>query len=91
MKFPHRRTETLLTRPQPDAYGLLVAAATVFDDHAARATRSLLHAHDVRTTTATDPTHRPLRWRHHRLHRLHILVFPEDVLRAYEVLSRHTN
>ncbi|WP_433561358.1 hypothetical protein ACQP1O_27635 [Nocardia sp. CA-151230] len=91
MRFPHRHTGALLTRPQPDAYGLLVAAATVFDDQAAQATRNLLYAHGVQTTTATDPTHRTLRWHHHRLHRRHILVFPEDALRAYEVLSRHTN
>jgi hypothetical protein len=88
MKLLPRHTDPLLARPRPGQYGLLVAAATVFDDHAADTTRNLLHAYGIRTTTATDQN-QPGIWPRHRLHRLHILVFPEDVDHAYEILCRH--
>lgn len=70
----------------PDSeFGLLVPAATVLNEHTARSVRQLLHAHGVRATTGRHRTrqHAPLRFR--------VLVFPEDAVRAYDVLCRHTS
>ncbi|WP_067572896.1 hypothetical protein [Nocardia acidivorans] len=67
-------------------FGLLVRAATVPDLRAARTVRQLLYAYGVRATTGRS---RPPRYRATR-DRLHILVFPEDAVRAYDVLRRHT-
>lgn len=67
-------------------FGLLVRAATVPDERAARTVRQLLYAYGVRATTGR--THRT-GYRTAR-NRLHILVFPEDAIRAYDVLRQHT-
>jgi hypothetical protein len=71
--------------PDTKDYGLLVAAATVSGAITARVVRELLHANGIRSTVGPAATSRsgaPTR--------LHILVFPEDALRAYETLCDNT-
>ncbi|MQY26698.1 hypothetical protein [Nocardia aurantia] len=65
-------------------YGLLVAAATVTDDRAADVVRKLLRRNGIRATSG--PSRRPATWGG----RVQVLVFPEDAVRAYEVLCRNT-
>ncbi|WP_458688851.1 hypothetical protein [Nocardia tengchongensis] len=77
----------LRTSTDDGEYGLLVAAATVYDMQSARAVRQLLHTHGVRATLGPARIHR---WRNLKDH-FRILVFPEDAVRAYDVLSRHTS
>ncbi|MFC9996126.1 hypothetical protein [Nocardia sp. NPDC127526] len=74
----------LRREPGAGEYGLLVPAATVFDEPAAHTVRQLLHAYGVRATTGRDRRRRQSR------DRFRILVFPEDAVRAYDVLCRHT-
>ncbi|MFI1912101.1 hypothetical protein [Nocardia sp. NPDC020380] len=69
-----------------DDFGLLVAAATVYDARSAREVRNLLRTYGVRATMGRVRIHR---WRNLR-DSFKILVFPEDAIRAYEALSRHT-
>ncbi|MFD8248426.1 hypothetical protein [Nocardia sp. NPDC059691] len=65
-------------------YGLLVPAATVASEHAGNVVRDTLRANGIRSTVGrTD--------RCGRLHRLLVLVFPEDAARAYEVICAHTS
>ncbi|MTE15568.1 hypothetical protein [Nocardia aurantiaca] len=77
----------LRTRTDHEEYGLLVPAATVYDMQSAHTVRQLLHAHGVRATMGRAHIHR---WRNIK-DRFRILVFPEDAVRAYTVLSRHTS
>ncbi|MFE5283659.1 hypothetical protein ACFRAQ_01640 [Nocardia sp. NPDC056611] len=65
-------------------YGLLVAVATAYDMRSARHVRQLLNSHGVRATLGPARIHR---WRNLKDH-FRILVFPEDAVRAYDVLSR---
>ncbi|QIS10878.1 DUF2007 domain-containing protein [Nocardia arthritidis] len=71
--------------PPADDYGLLAAAATVPDPITARTVRDLLRANGIRATTGPAGAPGPIGrkpWR--------VLVFPEDAVRAYEVLCSHT-
>ncbi|WP_019928606.1 hypothetical protein [Nocardia sp. BMG111209] len=65
-------------------YGLLVAAATVTDDRTADAVRKLLRRNGIRATSGRS-RHRSA-WGG----QVQVLVFPEDAVRAYEVLCRNT-
>ncbi|MEV6767577.1 hypothetical protein AB0N05_02990 [Nocardia sp. NPDC051030] len=77
-----RRLRTrLYARPERE-YGLLVPAATVLNEGAARTVRQMLYAYGVRATTVRGQG---------RANCFNILVFPEDVFRAYDVLCRHTS
>ncbi|GAB2560645.1 hypothetical protein [Nocardia heshunensis] len=76
----------LRTRTDEDEFGLLVAAATVYDMQSARAVRQLLRDHGVRATMGRATIHR---WRNLK-DRFRILVFPEDAVRAYDVLRLYT-
>lgn len=73
-----------MIRRAEDDYGLLVAAATVFDDDSARAVRQALQSNGIRATAG------PVRRSSHTDTRLRVLVFPEDAWRAYRVLCRIT-
>jgi hypothetical protein len=65
-------------------YGLLVPAATVASEYAGQVVRDTLRAHGIRSTVGwTD--------RRGRRHRLLVLVFPEDAVRAYDVICAHTS
>ncbi|BDU00512.1 hypothetical protein IFM12276_35400 [Nocardia sputorum] len=66
-----------------DDYGLLVPAATVASDYAGHVVRDTLRSNGIRSTVG---------WTHRRgrRHRLLVLVFPEDAVRAYEVICAHT-
>ncbi|MEC3917082.1 hypothetical protein [Nocardia sp. CDC160] len=77
----------LRTRTDDTEFGLLVAAATVYDMASARTVRQLLRDNGVRATMGRTRIHR---WRNIK-DRFQILVFPEDAVRAYDVLSRHTS
>ncbi|MVU82918.1 hypothetical protein GPX89_37490 [Nocardia sp. ET3-3] len=77
----------LRTRTDDGEFGLLVPAATVYDMQSARTVRQLLRAAGVRATMGRTRIHR---WRNIK-DRFQILVFPEDAVRAYDVLSRHTS
>lgn len=65
-------------------YGLLVPAATVASDYAGHVVRDTLRSNGIRSTVGR--THRPGRG-----HRLLVLVFPEDAVRAYQVICAHTS
>jgi hypothetical protein len=65
-------------------YGLLVTAATVADDRTADVVRELLRRNGIRATSG--PARNPSAWGG----RVRVLVFPEDAVRAYEVLCRNT-
>jgi len=65
--------------PDTEDYGLLVAAATVASATTAHAVRDLLRYHGIRATTG--PAHTTGHPDRHR-----VLVFPEDAVRAYEIL-----
>ncbi|MFX0573006.1 hypothetical protein [Nocardia nepalensis] len=67
--------------PGTEDYGLLVAAATVASATTAHAVRDLLRYNGIRATTGPAHSH-PTRQR--------VLVFPEDAMRAYEVLCDNT-
>lgn len=80
-------------------YGLLVVAATVPDDTAAKQVQQILRAHGVRNTSVTiDPqaashlpsppiTSKPGPHPHPQ----RILVFPEDSWSSYRLLCRYTS
>ncbi len=65
--------------PATEDYGLLVAAATVATESTARTVRDLLRDNGIRATIG------PARPTHHR-----VLVFPEDAVRAFEILCDNT-
>ncbi|WP_280269328.1 hypothetical protein [Nocardia wallacei] len=69
--------------PEAEDYGLLVAAATVPSDDAARTVRNILRANGIRSTTGPA-------FRHPQRHHRRILVFAEDAARAYQVICAHT-
>ncbi|WP_433725249.1 hypothetical protein ACQP0C_29785 [Nocardia sp. CA-129566] len=69
--------------PDTEDYGLLVAAATVTSATTAHAVRDLLRYHGIRATTG--PAHATRQPDRHR-----VLVFPEDAVRAYEILCDNT-
>ncbi|MCX4097634.1 hypothetical protein [Nocardia sp. alder85J] len=76
MKFP--------SSARGGEYGLLVAAATVADDRAAETVRELLRHNGIRATCG------PSRHRSAWGGRIRVPVFPEDAVRAYQVLCRNT-
>ncbi|APA95563.1 hypothetical protein [Nocardia seriolae] len=77
----------LRTRTDDGDFGLLVPAATVYDMTSARTVRQLLRTHGVRATMGRTSIHR---WRNIK-DRFQILVFPEDAVRAYDVLRLYTS
>lgn len=66
-----------------DDFGLLVAAATVASEYAGHVLRDTLRANGIRSTVGWTG-------RRGRRRRLLVLVFPEDAVRAYEVICAHT-
>ncbi|WP_433193513.1 hypothetical protein ACQP1G_32740 [Nocardia sp. CA-107356] len=69
--------------PDTEDYGLLVAAATVANAATAHAVRDLLRYNGIRATIGA--AHAIRRPGHQR-----VLVFPEDAVRAYEILCDNT-